>query len=149
VGLYVSLRCGVILLALRLHHSTIHHLCISTTVARSSNGRYQEKTRHDTETFMFMDNGNGTHCSYGCYGGTHLTTSTRFSGSGRGKISCTLNMESGISYLHTNRCGFRSRFPYLIGSSMLWGRHLTSNSNIDLLSLIVKSGPEDLGFLCI
>ena len=95
----MGLWCGVVLLTLRLHHSTIHHLCISTMVARLSNGRYQEKTRHDTDTFMLMDNGNGAHYSYGCYGGTHLTTSTRFSGSGRGKISCTSNLESGISFL--------------------------------------------------
>jgi hypothetical protein len=95
----MGLWCGVVLLALRLHHSTIQYLCISTMMARLSSGWYQEKTRHGTGNFMLMDNGNGAQYSYGCYGGTHLTTSTRFSGSGRGKISCTSNLESGISFL--------------------------------------------------
>lgn len=99
VGLLEGLWCGVGLLVLRLHHSNIHLICISTFVARLSNGWCQEKTKYDTETFMLRDNGNGAHYAYGCYGGTHLTTSTRFSGSGRGKISCKSTLESAISFI--------------------------------------------------
>jgi len=88
MGLLEGLWYGVGLLALRFHHSTIHQLCISTLVARC-----QEKT------FILRDNGNGAHYSYWCYGGTHLTTSTRFSGSGRGKISCSSTQKSVISFL--------------------------------------------------
>jgi hypothetical protein len=43
LGLLEALQCGVVLLALRLHHSIINHLCISTLVALLSNGWCQEK----------------------------------------------------------------------------------------------------------
>jgi hypothetical protein len=94
-----GLWCGVGLLAVRLHHSTIHHLCISTLVVRLSKGWCQEKTKQSTQTYMFRDKGNCARYSCGCYGGTHLISSTRFSGKGRGKISSTSTLESGILVL--------------------------------------------------
>jgi hypothetical protein len=59
-------------LALHLHHSTIHHLRISSLVALLSDGQCQGKIKWDTKTCMFRDNRANVHYSYGCYGGTRL-----------------------------------------------------------------------------
>jgi hypothetical protein len=69
----------------------------SSSAARLWNGYCQEKTKQDAKTCKLRDNRGNAHYSYGCYGGnTHLPSSTRFSGSGWGKICCTSTLESAM-----------------------------------------------------
>jgi hypothetical protein len=89
-----------------LYGNLLGHICVYSSAAQLWNSYCQEKTKQDKKTCKLRDNRGNVHYSYGCYGGdTHLPSSTRLSGSGWGKISCTSTLQSAILALPSPQLG--------------------------------------------
>jgi hypothetical protein len=94
---------------------------------------------------MLRDNRGHAHYPSKCYGGTHLPSSTWFTGSGQGKVSCTSTLECGVLVLPSPLLRAQlyidtaSEVGCHISHGKLWGQHTGKE-----LCWLQNSGPEDL-----